>query len=281
MGRHAAVTYEQIATAAEQLQADGLAPAAKLVRTKLGSVGSLATIQKHLVVWRSKQGGTQSVTRILPSEFQRAVFKFLDEEVARINGELRQQVEQAERDTADIAADNEQLTALVSQLRAELADQASLKDKQDGQICRLLDELEAARAETANERCEAELARHELTKIQARLEAQGPLERDLRQLRIEFEAERENRVFAEREAAVLKVQKDGLEARILELKEAMSTRAHIDAAHDNEHAGTQPEHSPQASSRHSKEAEGSGQPSTAHSGLDSDLAPSFVSEQSG
>jgi DNA repair exonuclease SbcCD ATPase subunit len=281
MGRHAVVTYEQIATAAEQLQADGLAPAAKLIRTKLGSVGSLATIQKHLVEWRSKQGGTQSVTRILPSEFQRAVFKFLDAEVARINGELRQQVEQAERDTADIAADNEQLTALVSQLRAELADQASLKDKQDGQICRLLDELEAAHAETENERCEAELARHTLTKIQASLEAQGLLERDLRQLRSERDAEREKRFLAEREAAVLKAQKDGLEARIREMKEAMSTRANIEAAPDNEHAGNQPEHSPQTSGHPGKNARGSGQPITAPPGLDSGSVSSFVSEQSG
>lgn len=255
MGRQAAVNYEQIAAAADQLQSEGLTPTAKYIRTRLGSVGSLGTIQKHLMEWRSKHGSTQSAARILPPEVQRAVFKFLDEEVSRINGELRQQVDEAHRGTADIAADNEELTMTVSQLRAELAEQASLKDRQDGQLSRLLDELEAVREEIESKRCEAELARHELTKIQSRIEAQAPVERELRQLRADFETERECRVSAEREAAVLKAQKDSLEARIVELKEAASVHARAHGSGGDQHVGNQPEHGSLAVTNPGKEAE--------------------------
>jgi hypothetical protein len=259
MGRNAAATYEQVAAAADQLQADGLTPSAKLVRGKLG-VGSLGTVQKHIVEWRSRQGETQSVSRILPPELQRAVYRFLDEEVSRINGELRQLVEQAERATADLANDNEEQAMLVTQLRAELAEQVSFRDKQDGQLTRLLAELKAAREETVCERKEAELVRHELTKIQSRLEVQAPVERELRQLRVELEAEREIRVCAERDVAVLKAQKDILEARIMELKEAASTRDRTHFPSEKEHPGKQREHSATTAARSNQRGEASGAP---------------------
>lgn len=280
MGRQAAVNYEHIAAAADQLQLEGLTPTAKHIRTRLGSVGSLGTIQKHLMEWRSKHDGTQSAARLLPAEVQRAVFRFLDEEIFRINGELRQQVEEAQRGTADIAADNEELTMLVSRLRAELADQASLKDKQDGQLSRLLDELKAAREETERERCEAELARHELTKIQTRLEGQAPIERELHRLRADFETEREIRVCAEREAAVLKAQKDSLEARIVELKEAASTHARVHGSGSDQHVGNQPEHCSLAVTNPGKEAESNAELSATSSQPALDSATNAAGEQS-
>jgi hypothetical protein len=261
MGRTAAVNYEQVGAMAQQLQAEGLTPTAKLIRYRLGDVGSLGTIQKHLVDWRSNQGGVQPVVRMLPPEVQRAVFKFVDEEVSRINDELRQQAEQAERATADLAADNDEQTNLVSQLRDELAEQATLRAKQDGQLTRLLDELKTAHEETARARHEAELARQDLAKIQSRLEAQAPLESELRQLRTEFEAQRDARVRAERDMAVLKAQKDHLEARIAELKEAASTSVHVNRASGEDRAGKKPVRAPLASAHRGKKAKGSIEPS--------------------
>jgi chromosome segregation ATPase len=214
--------YEQVAAAAEQMQAEGLTPTAKLLRSMLGNTGSLATIQRHVVEWRSRQGSGQSVIRILSPEIQRVVFKFIDEEVCRSNGELIQQVEQAKRDLADLIADNEEQTNLVRQLQAELADQATFRAKQDGQITRLLEELSSAREEASVERRESELARLELSKVQARLEGHASLENELRQLRVDFEAQRQACVRAEQDAAVLKAQREILEARLAELKEAAS-----------------------------------------------------------
>lgn len=260
MGRVAAVTYEHVAIAAEQLKAEGLTPTAKLVRSRLGDVGSLGTIQRHLMEWRLGKGEPQQVARMLPPEMQRAVFKFVDEEVSRINGELTQQVERQSREMADLAADNEEHTRLVRQLRAELAEQAKLRDNQDGQLTRLLDELKAARDEIALQRRETELARLDLTRMQSRLEAQAPLEGELRQHRADFEAEHEARVRAERDAAVLQAQKDILEARVEELKEAASTQPPVHGARSEERIGKKPERSPQTPTRRGKKVEGSGEP---------------------
>lgn len=159
MGRIAAVTYEQVATAAEQLHAEGATPTAKLLRSRLGNAGSLGTYQTHLAQWRSKQGNIQPVTRTLPPDVQRAVFKFLDEEVSRSIDELAQQLEQARHEIEDLAADNDQQTSLASQLQAELAAQAAGMARQEGQLSLLQEELRSAREETSMERREAEAAK--------------------------------------------------------------------------------------------------------------------------
>lgn len=257
MGRIAAVTYEHVALAAEQLQAEGLTPTAKLLRSRLGDVGSLGTIQKHLTEWRSGKRNFQQVTRMLPPELQRVIFNFADEEVSRINGELKQQVERQSREMVDLVADNEEHARLVGQLRAELAEQAKLRANQDGQLTRLLDELKAAHDELALQRHETELARLDLTKMQASLEAQGRLESESRQLRAHFEAEHEARVRAERDAAVLQAQKDILEARIEELKRTPSAQPPVSCTRSEERIGKNSERSPQATARHDKKAHGS------------------------
>jgi chromosome segregation ATPase len=262
MGRNAAVTYEQVAAEAEQLQAEGVTATAKLIRSRLGNVGSLATIQKHVTAWRSKLDGTQPVTRMLPPEVQRAVFKYVDEEIGRINGELTKQVAQANADMADLAADNEKQTGLICQLQAALEEQVTLTAERAGQMSRLLDELRAAREETARERREAELARQELARIQSRFEAQAPLESQLRQLRTDFESERDGRVRAQQDAAVLKAQKDILEARVAELKAALPSQGSTYGGTGKEHASGKPARSSRTSTRIGKDVGGSAEASS-------------------
>jgi DNA repair exonuclease SbcCD ATPase subunit len=262
MGRASTVSYEQVAAAAEQMQAEGLTPTAKLIRSMLDNTGSLATIQRHVVEWRSGQRSGQSVTRILSPEIQRVVFKFIDEEVCRSNGELTQQVEEAKRDSAALVADNEEQTNLVRQLQAELADQATFRAKQDGQITRLLEELSSAREEAAAERREAELARLELSKVQARLEGHASLENELRQLRVDFEAQRQACVRAEQDAAVLKAQREILEARLAELKEVAlpQTLAYGDGSGDGQ-ASMATERTPKTTRRQARNSRESEEPS--------------------
>lgn len=227
MGRVAAVTYEQVAAAAAQAQAEGLTPTAKLIRSMLGNMGSLATHQSHLEKWRLKPESTQTATRILSPEIQRVVFKFIDEEVSRINGELTQQVELAKRDAADLAADNEEQSNLVLLLQAETAAQASIKSRLDGQLAQLSDELARARADAATARNDTERAQLELAKVQVRLEAHNTLECELRQLRTEFEAQRQAHVSAEQNAAVLTAEKHILESQLAELKQIVSSQTRI------------------------------------------------------
>lgn len=261
MGRTAAVTYEQAAEAAEQLQAEGLTPTAKLIRSTLGA-GSLATLQRYITEWREKPERAQPVTRILSPDIQRVVFKFIDQEVARANCELIQEVEQARRDMDDLAADNDEQANLVRQLQAALAEQATLMARQEGHLARLLEELSSAREETLVERRGRERLQIELGKLESRLESHASHEGELQRLRADFEAQRQACVHAEQSAAVLKAQKEILEARVAELKKAASphTRIHGDGSDDDGHAGVASEDTPRTSSRRARNAKGAGTP---------------------
>lgn len=280
MGRIAAATYEQAAAAAEKLAADGVIPTAKLIRSLLGG-GSLSTHQGYIDEWRSKPKGDTPVTRILSPDIQRAVFKFIDHEVARANSELTQDVEQARRDIHDLAADNDEQANLVSQLQAELAEQATSKAKQEGHLARLLEELSGAREEILAERRERERIQLELSKLASRLEVQGSVEGELRQLRADFDAQRQSCVHAEQNAAVLKAQKEILEAQVAELKEAASTQARLrgDGSGDG-HAGMGAERTARTSRPRARNANDAGTPPRQDPALASGAAAS-VPEESG
>lgn len=218
MGRTAAVTYEQVCAAVAALRATGTSPGAKAIRHKIGDVGSLGTIQMFLQRMLSEEGAQPATTRMLSPELQRAVFKFTDDEVARINGELEVELGNCKRDAADLAKDNEMQGERLAQLHALNDEHTALKAGLEGQIVRFLEEVATARKETSQARREAELARTDLAMAQLRLEGLAPLDRDLRQLRTDFEAQRQALVHAEQTAAVLAAQKADLELRLVELK---------------------------------------------------------------
>jgi hypothetical protein len=52
VGREATITYQQVAAAAEALQAEGIHPSARSIRERLGS-GSMGTIQRFLNEWKA------------------------------------------------------------------------------------------------------------------------------------------------------------------------------------------------------------------------------------
>lgn len=212
-----AVVYEQVATMAEELKNSGRTPTARTIRQMVGDVGSLGTIQRFLTTWQSAQIDAPSATRVLSSELQRSIFKFVDEEVSRINAELKQELDNCNRAMTDIAVDNERQTALVRQLEAELAEQAKAMAEQDGRLARLLDELGAANNETSRERRKAELARIELAKTEPQLKRLGTLETECSGLRAALETQRQACVRAEQNAAVFEAQKADLKARLAEM----------------------------------------------------------------
>jgi hypothetical protein len=234
MGRKAAVTYDEVCAVADGLVASGTTPTAKPIREKLGNVGSLGTIQKFLMRWQDESQGAQTAARMLPPEVQRVIFKFADEEVARINTELGQQLSLCRSELADVCADNERYDELVRELRSEATEGAAAKAELAGRIARLLEELAAAHNEISQERRETELARNELTKAQLLLDAQASLQSKLDQLHADLEAKRQACELAERAVAVLTAQKSNLEERLAEMKEASSLRHTDDAIAHNQ-----------------------------------------------
>lgn len=220
MGRNAAVTYEQVCGAAMELRAGGTTPGAKAIRQMLGDIGSLGTIQKFLQRMLAEQAEQPVANRMLPPELQKALFKFADEEVTRINSELAFELSNCKRAVADLAKDNELLGERITQLKSQNEQFTILAAGLDGRVLQLLEEINTARNQAGLQRGEAEIARTELMKAQLKLQTLTSLETDLRHLRADFEEQRKAYVNAERSAAVLAAQKTDLEQRLVELKGA-------------------------------------------------------------
>ena len=203
MGREATITYEQVAAAADALKAAGNKPATRAIRERLGNMGSMGTISKLLQAWKSGQERQISNALTLPATLQRAILDFMDMELASAKATLEAELALQQQEAADLASENERQTAeiefsleTVTALHAELA-------TTQGRIAQMGTDLADAKDDADREREAAEAARTELAKSLLRLEAMPRLEADLAALRTDLEEERQDRVSAEQQAAVL------------------------------------------------------------------------------
>jgi DNA repair exonuclease SbcCD ATPase subunit len=212
MGRDA-VTAEQVNAAADELQRNGAKPTVRAVRHLLGDVGSMGTITKLVQQWRLKTGETgEAGPRLLPSKVQRAVFDFLDQEVARVHTDFVEELQEARREVRALADNNDNLVEQLKNLQAELAVSAKEKAAQEGRILQLLNELQGARDEVAVLRRHVETERVALAVARHRVEKLQEIETELQRLRTDLETQRDARVDAERKVAVLQAQKSIVDA---------------------------------------------------------------------
>lgn len=95
MGREAAITYEQVAAAADAMKESGAKPTSRAIRERLGNVGSMGTINKMLQEWKAGQERRITNALALPLVLQRAIFDFIDQELtsakANLEAELAEQ----------------------------------------------------------------------------------------------------------------------------------------------------------------------------------------------
>lgn len=264
MGRIASVTYEGVCQAIEELLAQGVRPSVRAVRTLLGS-GSMNTINSLFQEWRAKQAdGHDASQRLLPPKVQRTVFEFIDQEVTRVHMDLADDLSEARRDMQALGEDNERLVESVEALQAEIYALTDAKAALDGRIAQLVDDLAGARDEAAAERRNAELDRIELARARQRLETLEALEHDLDRLRAGFEAQREGRVQAEKEAAVLQARETVLQERLAEL---MAERGQAP------HEGSGEQGTTTAQKRHPKSFSRRSEPAVEKAGGDSPIKP--------
>jgi len=59
MGREATISYEQVAAAADTMKAAGSKPTSRAIRERIGNIGSMGTINRHLQAWRAWFAGRQ------------------------------------------------------------------------------------------------------------------------------------------------------------------------------------------------------------------------------
>ena len=214
MGRQALVTLDHVKTAVAALQAEGRNVSSRSVREKLGNVGSMGTINKLLQQCAGDKAETPSSLRQLPPDLQYAILDFADHQANDVRQQIADQLMQCKREMDDLAEANEQLTTMIDDLREQLVRVMSDKANIEGQVKQLTEELAGARKEITAERRATEATRVELIKLQMRTEALAPLESELRDARVECEAQRRASARFEQAAAVLEAQRLVLENHV-------------------------------------------------------------------
>ena len=203
MGREATITYEQVAAAADAMKVAGSKPTSRAIRERLGNTGSMGTVNKLLQDWRAGQERRIANTLVLPATLQRAILEFMDQELTGAKATLEAELAEQQQETADLATENErQAFDVEDKAEAVTALQFDLANLQ-GRVVQMDIDLGAAKLDGERERKAAEEARTELAKSLLRLEAMPRLEADLASLRLELDKERQGRVVAEQQAAVL------------------------------------------------------------------------------
>lgn len=233
MGREAAITYEQVAAAADAMKESGAKPTSRAIRERLGNVGSMGTINKMLQEWKAGQERRITNALAFPPVLQRAIFDFIDQELTSAKANLEAELAEQQQEGADLATENERQMAEIKNktdnLTAAHAKLATLHGRND----QMEKDLAVARDEADRERKAAEAARTELAKTLLRLDAMPRLEADLATSRSELEKERQLRVAAEQQVAVLVAKLEAATERVMKA-EIIATEASVQARKSNE-----------------------------------------------
>lgn len=211
------ITFEQVAAAADALVGEGLQPAIRAVRERLGT-GSPNTIHKHLVRWREARPVASSTAPELPQVLTSAISAEIERAVAQARSEIESRLVQAQAEAADLAAAGEALEAerdaLIGQVTALTTERDTLAGKADQQAADLADQAQRIQREQQA----AEAARVDLATARLKLEAQAEraVEQkvEIERLRAELGTARQASTAATQEAAVLAARLDAASERV-------------------------------------------------------------------
>jgi colicin import membrane protein len=138
------------------------------------------------------------------------------QELAAANAQLESALAEQRQEMTDLAIENERQGAdIEDRIHAEVTLRAELATLQ-GRIAQTEGELAHARRETMSEREEAAKARIDLAKALLRLEAMPRLEADQAALRDELKMERQERIAATQQAAVLEAKLEAARERAVQ-----------------------------------------------------------------
>lgn len=206
MGRDAMVTFEQVAATADAIKTEGGKPTSRLVRARLGDVGSMGTINKFLSSWKASQQREIASALVLPAQLQRILLEHIDSEITSARSALEAEVAAQQQEAGDLATENERQGVEIEKLVEDLESVRAEAAGAAGRAEQLEADLHLVRDDVGRERMAAEQARTELAKAQLRLEAMPRLESDLDAAREALDTERTARRAAEQAAAVLTAQ---------------------------------------------------------------------------
>lgn len=234
MGREAIITYEQVAAAADTMKATGNKPTSRAIRERLGNIGSFGTINRHLQAWRAGQERQIASALALPTNLQRSILDFMGQELASAKAVLETDLAEQRQEAADLAAENEHQATDIAEKTEALESLRGDLDTLKGRLIQIQTDLAIAKDSTDRERKAAEDARIELAKARLRLEAMPRLEAELAAMRSELERERQGRVVAEQQAAVLAAKLEAVTDRATKAESAIETAQARKSSEDRE-----------------------------------------------
>jgi len=186
MAREATITFEQVATVAESIKAQGGKASARAVREVLGS-GSMATVLKLLQQWQTGQARqSASIDDTLDPSIVRAISNQIATRVQEATADTTARLADLQVEANIIISENErQATELEAQaaelvaLHGKYAELAGRAQQLDSEVARHL-------ADLSNERTATEEARIALAKAELRLEAVPRIEAEIISVRAEL-----------------------------------------------------------------------------------------------
>lgn len=223
MPREATITYEQVATFADAIKAEGLKPSARLIRERHGS-GSLGTIHKLLAEYLGRQNRPIEATLALPPALQRSILDFMAAELTMARAELEAKLAETQTAAADLANENERQAGQLDVLQGMVETLAGERATLEGRAVQLESDLTTAREETARERKATDAARTDLAGAQLKLQAMPRLEDDLAVARGALQDVDHRRQTAERDLAVCTSERKAIEQAKIEAVKAAEIR---------------------------------------------------------
>jgi colicin import membrane protein len=230
MARESYITFEQVASTADALNAAGTKISSRAIREVLGS-GSMATICKYMAQWQSRQvKQTQAVDDTLDPAISRSINGYLASKVKDATAAVTTSLTDLQAEAATIIAENERQAADLETQAAELAEAARQLGEKVGRIAQL--EADAARmaSELNAERAATAAARIELAKAELKLEAMPKIENELQAARAELTSTLAACADLHEAAAVANANRSAAEAAVNALKEQLTEQKQAAAA---------------------------------------------------
>ncbi|MGB6096890.1 MAG: DNA-binding protein [Comamonas thiooxydans] len=213
------LTQEIVNQAAEKLLAQhGKRPSNRAVLAAIGS-GSMTTVSKFMNNWRSEAGALGANPQRLPQKLLQELESLQRDAEKAVRDECAVDLENARDSELLLIQENEQLSAQVAALQAEL--QAAREDSTTAHanFAQLQADAATLKRELESERTTANELRIDLAKSSLRLEETVPqLKQELKECRSQLDIARKLQTDAELKAAVAQERAAGLAKRMEELK---------------------------------------------------------------
>ena len=222
-----AVTFEQVATIADQIKAAGQKPTVRSVQENLGG-GSMGTVLKLLGRWKEGQSlaseKTMTDDSIDPS-IARAISSVLAARVQSAVSEINGRLAELQSEAGDLIVENERQADEIAEHLRKIESQAEEMAIGTGRIFQVEAELSLTRQERDKQAQESGQAKTELAKSLLRLETLPNLEAETQKLRESLRSQEKARAEAEKEAAVASSRAEALVRQLEDLRGRMEAES--------------------------------------------------------